>query len=170
MPVQRVASLVVVGSAAALSGGCGADGASAASPVVRVWPAVRSRSACPPAGALQARALNRGNLCAAQASVDRFRATAKAAVDETWRKKLGLADTDGRRAFLLHQERYWNHVLAEFGECYTTKEHPLKGISTPMIAFPGSLRELRAFLRRLGRSNFAKAFLIYIYIYIYIYI
>ena len=39
MPVQRVASLVVVGSAAALSGGCGADGASAASPVVRVFAA-----------------------------------------------------------------------------------------------------------------------------------
>ena len=39
MPVQRVASLVLVGSAAALSAGCGADGASAASPVVRVFAA-----------------------------------------------------------------------------------------------------------------------------------
>ena len=36
MPVQRVASLVLVGSAAALSAGCGADRASAASPMVRL--------------------------------------------------------------------------------------------------------------------------------------
>ena len=42
--------------------------------------------------------LDEAGVAAAQASVDRFRATAKAAVDETWRKKLGLADTDGRRA------------------------------------------------------------------------